>query len=295
MAENLFQTKYRYWKRNLHSRRSLWAWNLFHNKQWYQRIKARRRDQKRSLREKEAEQGRYEFNRLKQEEPDYLNRYMGAVPGTAEWLACTEIIYGGVTTAAIEREKVRAYDLRYLDNSEIYGARGGDRMLHHGYAKHYQYHLQPYVQDRDKRFVICEFGILKGTGLAIWCDLFPNARIIGFDLDLSNIKNNMDNLIQLGAFSNNQPELFEYDQFVYSADYLREILGGDQIDICIDDGHHSDESILTTFKSVKSNLNEKFVYMIEDNSYVHRNIRSKYKGCTLYSYSELTVVTSLPS
>lgn len=294
MAENLFQTKYRYWKRNLHRHRSLWAWNLFHNKRWYQKIKARRRDGKRTSTEREAERRKDEFNRLKQVEPDYLNRFMDAKIGTAEWLASCEIKYGGVTEAEIKREKVRAYELRNLDESEPYGARGGDRMLHHGYAKHYQHHLQPYVQDRNRRIVICEFGILKGTGLAIWCDLFPNARIIGFDLDLSNIKNNMDNLLQLGAFTNNQPEIFEYDQFVYSADYLNEILDGDKIDICIDDGHHSDESILTTFKSVKPHLNEKFVYLIEDNSYVHGKFRSKYKEYTLHSYSELTVVTSLP-
>ena len=294
MTENSLRAKYKHWRRNLHNRRSLWAWNLFHNKRWYQKTKARRRDRKRTLWETEAEQVNNEFNRLKQEEPDYLNRFTDAIPGTAEWLACTEIKYGGITTAEIKREKVRAYELRYLDDSQPYGARGGDRMLHHGYAKHYQHHLQPYVQDRNQRIVICEFGILKGTGLAIWCDLFPNARIIGFDLDLSNIKNNMDNLLQLGAFSNNQPELFEYDQFVDSADYLKEILNDDKFDIVMDDGHHSDESILTTFKSVRPHLNEDFVYLIEDNAYVHRNIRSKYKGCTLYSYSELTVVTSLP-
>ena len=173
MAENLFQTKYRYWKRNFHNRRSLWAWNLFHNKRWYQKIKARRRDRKRISREREKERSKDEFNRLKQIEPEYLNRFMDSEPGTAEWLTCTEIKYGGITGAKIKREKVRAYELRYLDDSEQYGARGGDRMLHHGYAKHYQHHLQPYVEDRNRRIVVCEFGILKGTGAGDLVRSFP--------------------------------------------------------------------------------------------------------------------------
>ena len=99
-------------------------------------------------------------------------------------------------------------------------ADGGDRMLHHGYANHYARFLEPYVKNRGDRIVICEVGVLEGTGLAIWCDLFPNARCIGLDIDLSNVKGNMDNLRGLGAFSRNSPELFEYDQFVYSEKQL---------------------------------------------------------------------------
>ena len=40
---------------------------------------------------------------------------------------------------------------------------------------------------------------------------------------MPNIKKNMNNLLQFGAFSNNSPEMFEYDQFVYSSDYLKKI------------------------------------------------------------------------
>ena len=97
----------------------------------------------------------------------------------------------------------------------------------------------------------------------------------------------MDNLLQLGAFRKNQPELFEYDQFVYSADYLKEILDEDQIDICIDDGDHSDESILTTLESVSTQLSKEFVYFIEDNQWAHRMIRSDYERYTVFSDSLL--------
>ena len=234
------------------------------------------------------------INQLKQEEQLHLERLSDAAPGTAEWLIGTEIRYGGISTG-VAREKVSPHDRRGLDDRESNLATGGDRMLHHGYAKHYATFLLPFVRNRDRHIVICEFGILKGTGLAIWCDLFPNARCIGLDVDLSNTEKNMNNLRQIGAFSKNTPELYEYDQFVYSADYLEELLNGDKIDIVMDDGHHSDESILTTLESVRPHLGKQFVYLIEDNPFVHKKIQSNYNGCTLFSDSELTVITSLPS
>ena len=111
----------------------------------------------------------------------------------------------------------------------------------------------------------------------------------------------MNNLRQIGAFSKNTPELYEYDQFVYSADYLKELLNGDKIDIVMDDGHHSDESILTTLESVIPHLDKEFVYLIEDNTEIYMKIRSIYKEYTVSNckghtpISEMTVLTSLPS
>jgi len=293
MTEKFLRSSYKYWKHNLESGWKRWTWKQFQNKQWYQNYKVWERNQKRKRGSKDKDKNDQSVKRMKQKERIHLRRWSDATPGTEQWLISTEIRYGGISTG-VAREKVSPHDRRGLDDRESNLVTGGDRMLHHGYAKHYVNFLQPYVQDRDRRIVICEFGILKGTGLAIWCDLFPNARCIGFDMDLSNIKKNMDNLLQLGAFSNNSPELFEYDQFVYSSDYLKEILDGDRIDIVMDDGHHSDDSILTTLTSVKPHLNKEFVYLIEDNPFIHRKIKSNYKGCTLYSDSQLTVVTSLP-
>lgn len=292
MTEKSLGNSYKYLKHNLQSGWKSWTYRQFQNKQWYQGYKTWERNRKRK-RGSEVRDRTDQTDWLKQQEQQYLANLSDTGPGTAEWLISSEIRYGGITTG-IAREKVSPHDHRGLDERESNLATGGDRMLHHGYAKHYAEFLQPYVQDRDRRIVICEFGILTGIGLAIWCDLFPNARCIGFDVDLSCIRKNMDNLLQLGAFSKNSPELFEYDQFVYSADYLKEILDGDKIDIVMDDGHHSDESILTTLRSAHPHLGEGFVYLIEDNPFVHKKIRSTYKGCTLFSDSELTVITSLP-
>src|SRR5690606_14469901 len=135
--------------------------------------------------------------------------------------------------------------------------------------------LQPLVE-RGAPVTLAEFGILRGTGLAIWCDLFPTSRVIGLDIDLSHARENFPHLESLGTFTHNQPELPEYDQFVDNAAYLGEILGGAKLDVVMDDGFHSTDSILTTVESVRPHLAEDFVYLIEDNPRVHRALRARY-------------------
>ena len=207
--------------------------------------------------------------------------------GTADWLTKAEFKYGG---------KIWAITVHYNPEDPTTGIDrmmvGGDRMLHQGYAKDYARFLSPYVENRNQRYVVCEVGILEGTGLAIWCDLFPNARCIGLDIDLSNVEGNFNNLKTLGAFRNNIPELFHYDQYLHSEKYLEEILNGDKIDIFMDDGAHSEESIITTLNSVSPHLNDYFVYFIEDNWDVHSAIRSQHQNWTIHSNGGLTVIES---
>ncbi len=165
-------------------------------------------------------------------------------------------------------------------------------MFHHGYALHYERFLKSYVQNRDQRLVICEVGILNGSGLAIWCDLFPNSRVIGLDIDISIAERNMGNLLKLGAFSDNSPELHKYDQLIDSTELLDEILNGDRIDIFIDDGAHFDDAIMTTMRSVLPHLSDPFVCFVEDNADVHRKLELEYPKFPLFVDGELTVITS---
>ncbi len=97
-------------------------------------------------------------------------------------------------------------------------------MLFHGYAGDYSRWLRQF--NHNDRLIVAEFGILRGNGLALWCDLFPNARVIGFDIDIGHFERNQENLINMGAFSRNRPEVHEYDQFIENQDFLRDILGG---------------------------------------------------------------------
>ena len=91
---------------------------------------------------------------------------------------------------------------------------GGDRMFHHGYAAVYAKHLQPFVGRRFDPLTVVEAGILRGSGLAMWSELFPRADIIGLDIDLSHVRENLPNLKECGAFPGREPELHVFDQFL---------------------------------------------------------------------------------
>lgn len=209
--------------------------------------------------------------------------------GSPEWLVETEKKYGGYHKN-VKRNKVSDKDHRSAEKIAKGGMRGGDRMStkHHGYAKKYAEYLSEFLNDRET--IVAEFGILRGIGLAIWCDLFPNGLVYGFDIDLGHTKNNMDSLIKLGAFAHNKPILHEYDQLEKQDSYLHKIFGGKKIDVCIDDGLHTDESILITLESALPHLNKGAVYIIEDNKNVHVEIKKRYSHLLVDNIGELTIL-----
>lgn len=172
------------------------------------------------------------------------------------------------------------------------GMTGGDRMTVHRYAKHYSIHLAEYVKNRSNPYVIVECGILKGTGLAVWSTLFPNSQIVGLDIDLSHTTNNLDFLKSKGAFKNNNLELYEFDQFADNTNLITEILKNRKIDIAIDDGFHSDLSILNTYKVLFPHLNDKFCYFIEDNKTVHNILKDQIDNYNINYHKQLTIITN---
>ena len=162
--------------------------------------------------------------------------------------------------------------------------------VEHRYAAKYSQYVAPYLTKR-KPLVVVEIGILTGIGLAVWSDLFPGARVIGLDIDLSHIRDNFANLRQAGAFREREPELYRFDQFESNERLLADILKGDQIHIVADDADHSSDAILKTMESVVPHLNEEFVYFIEDNRLVDIDIRLRYPTYRVEKSGDLTVVT----
>lgn len=199
-----------------------------------------------------------------------------------------EEFFGGVVRN-VSRNKVSPLDPRTKQELKKGGMVGGDRMTCHRYAEKYAEFLLQHIDSRKNKIIV-EVGILQGTGIAIWCDVFPRGRIIGLDIDLDHINNNMENLKALCAFSKKDPELYKFDQFVDNVQYMKEILKGDKIDICMDDGFHSVKSILKTMESIVPYLSDNFVYFIEDNDIVYKEIRLKYPNFSVINDGELTVV-----
>jgi hypothetical protein len=200
-------------------------------------------------------------------------------PGSWQWLGLTEKRYGGFKVGAASGKN-----------------RGGDRMspFFHGYGAAYEEFLKQLLARREDRLTIMEVGILNGSGLAIWCDLFPNSRIIGLDIDLSNFKSNRPLLEAAGAFSVNEPEVHGFDQLdpEKAARIVSEVLGGEKLDMAIDDGLHTMESIKVTLHALLPHLARPFVYFIEDNFDTFDVLAGTYPQFRWAQRGEMVVVRS---
>lgn len=201
--------------------------------------------------------------------------------GSVEWLALTETLYGGLQIGGV--------------NSKIH--QGGDRMSphHHDYGWCYAEFLKPFISElAPKQLTLVEVGILNGSGLAIWCDLFPKARVIGLDIDLSNYHANRKNLETKGAFKQNSPEVYSFDQLdaVKAESVLHDVLGETQVNIVIDDGCHSRESVEITFEKVRPFLAKQCVYFIEDNFDTYDWLAHRYREYYWTTRGNIAVATS---
>lgn len=198
----------------------------------------------------------------------------------AERLRELERKYGG--PMRVPRVKVSPNDPRTPEQLKKGTMAGGERMVTegnaHNYAPFYAKSLKHFVGERT---TLVEVGILAGTGLAMWCDLFPDGKVFGLDIDLGHYRNHKGNLEMLGAFERLEPFVAEFDQLV-SPEEQRKVLDGifceGEINIVVDDGFHSDESILGTFEALQPYLSGKHVYFIEDNKKVFPKLVNGFKG-----------------
>jgi hypothetical protein len=201
-----------------------------------------------------------------------------------EQLIFLEQKYGGLIQG-VPRKNLSSHDM--ANTSPVH--QGGDRMqsIYHNYAPIYANYLTPFLNESCN---IVEVGLLKGTGLAIWCDIFPTANIYGFDIDLNNYTTNYDNLLRAGAFVKNKPHVFNYDQYIDNSNYIGSIINNEKFNIVIDDGCHTNEANLQTLASFIPHLDDKFVYFIEDNTTIHDIIKQKYPQFNVFYHDQMTVI-----
>lgn len=97
--------------------------------------------------------------------------------------------------------------------------------------------------------LLLEIGVLKGDSLRAWSKIFPEARIVGIDIDPSTASPDLETYIgsQLD------------EQFLINT---LKIIG--HPDIIIDDGKHSRSSHITSFNILYPFLNLGGLYIIED-------------------------------
>src|SRR6185295_12006092 len=117
-------------------------------------------------------------------------------------------------------------------------------------------------------------------------------RVLGFDIDVTHFADNKTKLLRRGAFRHNSPEVHEYDQLADGRQSLTMVLGDRKIDIAIDDGLHSIDAIVTTWRSVRAYLSRRFVYFIEDFPGLLDHVGGEFSGLDRSSFGIMTVISS---
>ncbi|MBO8204959.1 hypothetical protein [Prochlorococcus marinus] len=209
--------------------------------------------------------------------------------GSANWLAATEKKYGGFHND-ISVNKISSKDNRKKDEIKFQKMTGGDKMFHMGYSRYYEKFLESFLKKNSSELNIAEFGILKGTGLALLSDLFPKSNLYGFDIDLSNFIKNKNKLIDLGAFIYSSPKIFECDQYKINEQFIAKILGDKKLDIVIDDGLHQIETIKNTAMAIKPFMKKNSVIFVEDNSFVTPILQGIFEDSIVHDCGALKVV-----
>jgi hypothetical protein len=150
---------------------------------------------------------------------------------------------------------------------------GGDKMSsrRHGYARTYSKLLQS-LPDHG---ALLEVGVLTGISLGVWSQAKPYWKIFGLDLDLNRFHTNLQFLRDFGCFQTQDPTVLEFDCYSPNTDELKKCLLAQSIagfHLIIDDGPHTDESILTTFQALFPLISDGGRYVVEDNLTVKREL-----------------------
>ena len=139
---------------------------------------------------------------------------------------------------------------------------GGDKMgpERHGYADDYARLLS-----RWNAPTIVEVGVFQGVSLAMWCDLFPQGRVIGLDFDLSRYWQHKPVLKEAGAFATCDPvTVGMWDAYAPDIPSLQVALAGRTIDVLVDDGPHTDVAVLSVLDAVLPFMSDRYTYIVED-------------------------------
>jgi hypothetical protein len=132
---------------------------------------------------------------------------------------------------------------------------GGDKMGpdRNGYADAYSRVLS----GLDPQLVV-ELGVFQGVSLAMWCDLFPDAYVVGLDLDFDRFEEHRPFLVERGAFCVRRPSLIKFDAYSDQCPNL------DMIDLFVDDGPHTESAIRNVLSLFGPRMSPDGVYVVED-------------------------------
>jgi len=133
--------------------------------------------------------------------------------------------------------------------AEQLGAIYGPTKVNHGYMRWYGRHFDP-IRHQVQR--VLEIGVQTDRSIKMWEEYFPNAEIIGLDIDPA-----------CKAYSGGRRTVVIGDQSDESfMDSLGRTFG--PFDVVIDDGSHIPDHILLGFQKLFPYLTENALYVMED-------------------------------
>lgn len=121
---------------------------------------------------------------------------------------------------------------------------------------------------------VFEIGIKQGGSLVLWKELFPSAKVAGLDIDLNQIQPSAREYFSqkgIEAFNGTGMNQVTLNKIVDGT------FGG-KVDLIIDDGGHTMETIRTAFKTLWEKLSPEGLYVIEDWSSLHQIHRMEFLG-----------------
>lgn len=129
---------------------------------------------------------------------------------------------------------------------------GSDKCQIHSYGPIYSQLLLE--MQNSKPLSILEIGIFNGASLRAFADCFPDARVVGLDIEADRLINEKN------------IESYEVDQLDgYSWDRLANDKFGEYVfDLIIDDGLHSFAASLESFRRLNSQLSDTAYFVVED-------------------------------
>jgi len=193
------------------------------------------------------------------------------------WLVDTEARYGGLVWNVTCRESEDVVPMQGGQRAKTVCA-GGDRMAsqppNHNYGICYAMVIDAFAKIWEATFkddgsmipLAAEVGVLLGSGVATWADLFPQAQVLALDQYTDNIEANTPNLLAQGAFSSGMYVAHAFDQQAPShsdVDAYMQASSG-QLFWVVDDASHVWDWTVQTHEYLKQYLHRSGVYIIED-------------------------------
>lgn len=135
----------------------------------------------------------------------------------------------------------------------------------HAYTQVYEHYFH-HLKDLPIKFL--EIGFYRGSSAHMWENYFSNAKLFFIDINQESY-NYVNSLIRSSLYMVNQEDPVALAAFASSV--------GSNFDIIIDDGGHSMNQQITSFKVLFPHIKHGGIYVIEDlhTSYAFEKVRNK--------------------